>query len=136
MVQIVRRCVYFYTQPQVTASATHKPRPVGEVDDLHAVDDRDGIAAGNEMLKNTAKVLKAFRAEDVVARIDGDKFAALLPLADRGTGENVIKRLKKVLEAHNKNFQKAPSKLSFGIATGEKGCSLSDVLKKAEAAMN
>ena len=88
------------------------------------------------MLKHTAKVLKAFRAEDVVARIGGDKFAALLPLADRATGENVIKRLRNVLEAHNKNFQKAPLKLSFGIATGEKGCSLPDILKKADVVMN
>jgi diguanylate cyclase (GGDEF)-like protein len=103
------------------------------VDDLQAINDRDGVAAGNELLKQTAKVLKAFRAEDVVARTGGNKFAALLPLADGSTGENVIQRLRDALEAHNKHLHKAPLKLSFGIATGEKGCLLSDVLKKAEA---
>lgn len=106
------------------------------VDDLESVNDRSGIAAGNELLKQTAKVLKAFRAEDVVARTGGNKFAAILPLTDRSTGENVIKRLIDALEAHNKHLQKAPLKLSFGIATGEKGSLLSDVLKKAEAALN
>jgi diguanylate cyclase (GGDEF)-like protein/PAS domain S-box-containing protein len=105
------------------------------VEDLSAVNDRHGIAAGNELLKQTAEVLKAFRTEDVVARIGGDKFAAILPLADRSTGENVILRLKDSLEAHNKHSVKAPLKLSFGIATGEKGCLLSDVLKKAEVAL-
>ncbi len=105
------------------------------VDDLFAVNDRHGIAAGNELLKQTAKVLKAFRTEDVVARIGGDKFAALLPLADRSTGENVILRLREALEAHNKHSEQAPLKLSYSIATGEKGCSLSDVLKKAEAVL-
>jgi len=105
------------------------------VDDLEAVNDRDGIAAGNDLLKQTGSVLKAFRAEDVVARTGGDTFAALLPLADRSTGESVIQRLRDALEAHNKHSQKAPLKLSFGIATGEKGCVLSDVLKKAEAAL-
>lgn len=103
-----------------------------KVDDLHAINDRDGIAAGNELLKQTAEVLKAFRTEDVVARIGGNTFAALLPLTDRSTGENVITRLREALEAHNRNSHKAPLKLSFGTATGEKGCSLSDVLKKAE----
>ena len=107
-----------------------------KVDDLEAVNDHNGIAAGNELLKETAKVLKAFRAEDVVARVSGDKFAALLPLTDKSTGENVIERLRDALEAHNKHVHKAPLKLSFGIATGEKGCVLSEVLNKAEAALN
>lgn len=103
------------------------------VDDLDVVNARDGVAAGNEMLKQAAKVLKAFRAEDVVARTGGNTFAALLPLADRSTGENVIVRLRGALETYNKHSPKSPLKLSFGIATGEKGCSLSDVLRKAEA---
>ncbi len=106
------------------------------VDDLKAINDRDGIAAGNELLKQTAKILKAFRTEDVVARNGGDEFAALLPLADRSVGENVIKRLRDALEAHNRHAHKEPLKLSFGMATGEKGCSLSEVLKKAQVAMS
>ena len=105
------------------------------IDDLETVNNRDGIAAGNELLKQTAKVLKAFRTEDVVGRTGGDKFSALLPFADRSTGENVIQRLTNALEAHNKHSHKAPLKLSFGIATGEKGCVLSDVLKNSEAAL-
>jgi diguanylate cyclase (GGDEF)-like protein len=106
------------------------------IDGLQAINNRDGIAAGNELLKQTAKVLKAFRTEDVVARIGGDEFAALLPLADRSTCEKVIKRLENALEAHNKHAHKEPLKLSFGIATGEKGCLLSEVLKKAQDATN
>jgi diguanylate cyclase (GGDEF)-like protein/PAS domain S-box-containing protein len=106
------------------------------IDGLQAINNRDGIAAGNELLKQTAKVLKAFRTEDVVARIGGDEFAALLPLADRSICEKVIKRLEDALEAHNKHAHKEPLKLSFGIATGEKGCPLSEVLKKAQDSMN
>ena len=52
------------------------------VDELAAVNERDGIAAGNELLRRTARVLKAFRTEDVVARVAGNRFAALLPQAD------------------------------------------------------
>jgi diguanylate cyclase (GGDEF)-like protein/PAS domain S-box-containing protein len=106
------------------------------VDDLKPINDRDGIAAGNELLKQTAKILKAFRTEDVVARIGGDEFAALLPLADGSTGEKIIMRLRDALEVHNKHSRREPLKLSFGISTGEKGCSLSEVLKQAQADMS
>jgi diguanylate cyclase (GGDEF)-like protein/PAS domain S-box-containing protein len=104
-----------------------------KLSDLRAVNERDGIAAGNELLKHTAKVLRAFRSEDIVARIDGDRFAALLPITDRSLGEIILKRLKDTLEAHNKHCKGMPLELSFGIATGEKGCSLSDILQRAEA---
>lgn len=107
-----------------------------KADDLHAINGRDGVAAGNDLLKQAAKVLKAFRTEDVVARIGGDTFAALLPLTDESTGGNVIQRLRDALDAYNKNSHKAPLKLSFGVATGEKGCLLSDILKRAEASLN
>jgi diguanylate cyclase (GGDEF)-like protein/PAS domain S-box-containing protein len=104
-----------------------------KLSDLQAVNEHDGIAAGNDLLKHTAKVLKAFRSEDIVARIGGDRFAALLPVTDRALGETILKRLKDTLEAYNKHCKGMPLELSFGIATGEKGCSLSDILKRAEA---
>jgi diguanylate cyclase (GGDEF)-like protein/PAS domain S-box-containing protein len=107
-----------------------------KVTDLQAVNESDGIAAGNELLKHTAKVLKTFRTEDVVARIGGDRFAVLLPFTDMSLGETLLKRLKDALEAHNHHCKGIPLELSFGIATGEKGSSLSDTLKQAEAAMN
>jgi diguanylate cyclase (GGDEF)-like protein/PAS domain S-box-containing protein len=104
-----------------------------KVVDLQAVNEREGIAAGNELLKNTARILKAFRTEDVVARIAGDKFAALLPAADKAIGETVIKRLEAALDAHNKrNHLMEPLRLSFSIACGEKGCKLTEILREAE----
>lgn len=106
------------------------------VDDLLAVNDRDGIAAGNELLIRTSKVLKIFRADDVVARIGADRFAAIMPLSGKSIGENSILRLRKTLAAHNTHFKGEPLSLSFGVAAGEKGCSLIDVLKKAEASMD
>ena len=107
-----------------------------KLSDLQAVNERDGIAEGNELLKHTAKVLKAFRTEDIVARIGGDRFAALLPFTNPSLGKTIVKRLRDTLEAHNKHCKGMPLELSFGIATGEKGSSLSDILKTAEAEMN
>jgi len=107
-----------------------------KVNDLEAVNDAQGIDGGNELLKQAAKLLKAFRTEDIVARIGGDRFAALLPLTDRSLAEMILKRLKDALEAHNRHCKGTPLRLAFGIATGEKGCSLSETLKHSEAVMN
>ena len=105
-----------------------------KVDDLLAVNESEGIAAGNELLKQTAKILKIFRTEDVVARIGGDRFAALMPSSDQSIGENVLLRLRMTIEAHNKQHKGEPLNLSVGLATGEKGCSLFDLVTQAEAA--
>jgi diguanylate cyclase (GGDEF)-like protein/PAS domain S-box-containing protein len=130
---------YFEEELYRLENGRHFPISVvtAKVDDLLAVNDRDGIAAGNELLKRTAKVLKIFRTEDLVARIGGDRFAALMPLSDKSIGENALQRLRVTLEAQNKQYKGGPPlKLSLGVATGEKDCSLFEVLKQAEAAMS
>lgn len=106
-----------------------------KVDDLLTVNESEGISAGNELLRRTANILKIFRTEDVVARIGGDRFAALMPTADKTVGENVLARLKTNIEEHNKRYKGQPLNLSVGLATGEKGGSLFDLLVKAEAAI-
>jgi diguanylate cyclase (GGDEF)-like protein len=107
-----------------------------KVNDLLEINERDGIAAGNELLKQTANILKIFRTEDVVARIGGDRFAALMPMSDQFIGETVLQRLRTNIEAHNKKQHKDEQlNLSLGMATGEKGSSLFDLVKQAEAAV-
>ncbi|MBN1382434.1 MAG: PAS domain S-box protein [Deltaproteobacteria bacterium] len=104
-----------------------------QVDDLILVNGRDGIAAGNELLRRTADVMKVLRTEDAAARIGGDQFAVILPLADNVIGTNTVSRLKDALNSHNKNYSGEPLNLSFGVATGEKDSKLSSVLKKAQS---
>jgi diguanylate cyclase (GGDEF)-like protein/PAS domain S-box-containing protein len=89
-----------------------------KIEDLKSVNDRHGIDTGNNLLQQTAKILKIFRNEDVVARISGDKFAALMPLSDKSIGENALVRLKESLALHNKNHAGTPPlKLSFSAET-------------------
>jgi diguanylate cyclase (GGDEF)-like protein/PAS domain S-box-containing protein len=105
------------------------------VDDLLTINESAGVAAGNELLIQTAQVLKIFRADDVVARIAGDRFASLMPLSDASIGENAVLRLRAILEAQNKEHHGEPLRLSMGVSTGQKGCSLLEILQQAEAAM-
>jgi diguanylate cyclase (GGDEF)-like protein/PAS domain S-box-containing protein len=99
------------------------------VDNLIPVNKSCGVESGNELLKRTAQILKVFRSEDIVARIGGNKFAAILPLSDEIIGGNAITRLKNTLL---EQAQGSPPILSFGVATGQKGCSLFEILTRAE----
>jgi len=107
-----------------------------DVDGLKTVNDNQGHAAGDELLLRTAQVLGAsVRVEDVVARIGGDEFAVLLTGADVSAAEKALMRVRKSLEIHNSNYSGLSLSLSLGIATGSKGCSLTKVLKEADAYM-
>lgn len=103
-----------------------------KVEDLLAVNEREGIAAGNDLLKNTAKVMKIFRNEDVLARVGGDMFAALMPSTDQSIGQSILQRLRKNIEDYNRRNKGDELNIAFGLATAEKGTSLFETLVKAE----
>ena len=85
-----------------------------------------GLSASNELLKTTAEVLKTFRTEDVVARIDESRFAVLLPASSRATGEAILARLKGGLEKLSADIKPT---IEFDIVTMEKETSLMDFLR-------
>ena len=110
---------------------------MADVDGLKGINDSLGHAAADALLQRAATVLSAaFRTEDVVARIGDDEFAVLLPGADRSAAERVLARIRDILAIHNSNVQGPILSLSIGAATGEKGCSLSEVLREAERSMH
>jgi len=109
---------------------------VADINRLKQTNDREGHAAGDELLRQAAQVLKtAFRAEDVVARIGGDEFAILLPSADAAAAEQALARVRRFLAAHNAQGRALPMGFALGTATANGHGSLTSVLKDADQRM-
>lgn len=109
---------------------------VADIDNLKKVNDTQGHAAGDELIKRAAKVMQdSFRMQDVLARSGGDEFAALLPGADDAVAERIIVRVREMLEVHNRMFNDCPMGISLGYAVGLKGNKLSEILKIADQHM-
>jgi diguanylate cyclase (GGDEF)-like protein len=109
---------------------------MADIDNLKAINDSRGHAAGDELLKRTAVVLKrAFRAEDIIARIGGDEFAVVLPEVISKDASESIKRVISSLAQDIREHPELQLGLSLGFATSEGSISLLDVLKQADDRM-
>ena len=71
-----------------------------DLDELKEVNDSQGHARGDELLKATAEVLRACtRQPDVAARVGGDEFVVLAVECDKTCGEVLVARLASALAA-------------------------------------
>jgi diguanylate cyclase (GGDEF)-like protein len=86
-----------------------------DLDDLKQINDRFGHAAGDEALRNTARILaQTFRASDIIARLGGDEFAVLALDTNESEIASVQKRLLGNLNAHNARSEPGQG-LSFSL---------------------
>ncbi|MGB9886518.1 MAG: PAS domain S-box protein [Moorellales bacterium] len=91
---------------------------VADVNGLKLMNDTLGHHRGDELLVACARILqRTLRRSDVVARVGGDEFVALLPNTDEAAGTTIIHRLQAAVEEHNRRHPELPLSVSFGLAT-------------------
>jgi diguanylate cyclase (GGDEF)-like protein len=130
--------------PRIYAVAERFSLPIAAVyidlDNLKPLNDFCGHDAGDRALIETAHLLqRVLRDSDVVARIGGDEFIALLTNADDAAAATAIERLKAAIAERN-DLTDEPFELQFSIGAvsgkpGTPGVSLEGLVDEADARM-
>ncbi|MEO7339131.1 MAG: GGDEF domain-containing protein [Caldimonas sp.] len=108
-----------------------------DVEGLKRINDLLGQQTGDEALRQVGLALReTLRTRDVVGRLDGDEFAALLPETNVGDAVRVAERVNEHLE----NRQVAPNTvrlvLNAGAVQMRPGEAITEGLRRAESALD
>jgi diguanylate cyclase (GGDEF)-like protein len=108
-----------------------------DLDGFKLVNDRLGHAAGDDVLRSVAGVLRlCIRQADIAARVGGDEFALLLASADSVSARVIADRVLRGLQALSLLLPGGTKVgASFGIATDHDGADSLEVVAAADAAM-
>jgi diguanylate cyclase (GGDEF)-like protein len=117
-------------------------RPVtiisADINNLKEVNDHMGHAAGDRLIRNTAKILSSsLRKTDILSRIGGDEFCAILPKTSLSVAAERIEKIKVVTEEYNRKDKDIHISLAIGSSGTEKSGKddLYDILKKSDELM-
>lgn len=124
--------------------ADHRKRPAQDfvsyldLDRFKSVNDRAGHAAGDEVLRQVADLMRSStRRTDVLARIGGDEFGLVLPGCTRDEAESLLTSLRDRVSGHP--FTWEDHRFHLGISIGAVAIDRShhrveDLLREADAA--
>ena len=130
---------YFEAELKRLNDGRHYPVTIisADLDGLKLVNDTMGHDAGDRLLNNCACVIKnTLRSSDVLARVGGDEFSAILIKTGRETGEKILSRIRENVEEYNRDNEELPLGVSLGVATTEgPGVSLKKLYKRADDMM-
>jgi len=105
-----------------------------DIDGLKTINDRDGHAAGDELLVTVARAITAvMRAGDVVARVGGDEFVGVVFDSDPDAGDHVARRTLDAIQSVPAHGDAA--RASIGVAYAPSDLPLEETVRRADTAM-
>jgi len=109
-----------------------------DLDYLKYINDTYGHLMGDEVLKETADILReTFRESDILSRYGGDEFVVLAIDVKEGDEKSIVQRLEKNINLHNLHNKKFKISISTGgvIYNPETHRDINDLLNEADKLM-
>ncbi len=110
-----------------------------DLNDLKVINDTWGHQEGDQALMDIAQILKkTYRVVDIIARMSGDEFAAILVGATKDDLRTVVSRLQKNIETHNAaKTRHYTLSISCGVSysDSENPCSVDELISRADHMM-
>lgn len=118
------------------ASASATALLVFDLDHFKQLNDRFGHPAGDQALKIFARVAaKSLRPGDLIARLGGEEFAALLTKVDADTALTVANRIRATFAREAAIVGDGAASVSVGVAMVRDSADLDALLSEADAAL-
>ncbi len=106
-----------------------------DLDRFKNVNDTWGHPIGDEVLKITANILRQFtRESDILVRLGGEEFAAMLPQTDNAEAFQIAERIRRQLEITRHPIAGAVT-ASFGVAERQPGESYGSLYRRVDEAL-
>jgi diguanylate cyclase (GGDEF)-like protein len=138
---VFNRRAFLDAADRLIAKRARKLQPVSvllfDLDHFKSINDRFGHAVGDEALRVFARTAMAtMRTTDVIARLGGEEFAALVP----GTAAEAAVAAERVREAFNTAGlviadREMAATVSIGVASGVSPIAINVLLARADAAL-
>jgi diguanylate cyclase (GGDEF)-like protein len=109
---------------------------VADLDHFKIINDRLGHAVGDDVLRQTAALMRRLcRSTDLVARIGGEEFALILPGMTRDAAVTFCESLRRAMESYDWRalHPKLAVTLSIGLSQWSSSVGVAELLQAADA---